>query len=96
MSRGRLTNQIREIAQERLGREIDQVELRLYPYLQYTMMNDQRLDPAKINGEERKILQSLREGGFIEGGASGLSMTKDFWDAINEILWISYVERGAE
>lgn len=89
--RGQLTDEIRELAKSFLGREITVRELRLYPYLDYVMKNEQRIDPRHINGEERELLKKLREEGHIEGGASGLSMTKEFYDYINQVLWFSYV-----
>jgi hypothetical protein len=91
-NRGRLTDEVARIAKDVLGHEISLRELRLMPYIQYTMMNEQRLDPRKINDEERKILSVWRDRGYIEGGAAGLSITKEFWDAINEILFYSYVD----
>lgn len=89
--RGRLTPEIEAVAQQRLGHKISQTELRLMPYVQYTMMNEQRLDLRKINQEERAILAKWRSKGWIEGGASGLAITKEFWDALSEILWLGYV-----
>ena len=89
--RGQLTDEIQKLSQELLGIELTQRELRLIPYLQYQMMNEQVIDPRRINGEERQILSKWREAGFILGGASGLEMTKQFWDAINQILWLAYV-----
>ena len=74
--RGQLTPKIQEISKRMIGREINQLELRFLPYIQYTMMNEQKLDIAKINPEERKILSKWRKEDFIEGGASGLSITK--------------------
>lgn len=91
MGRGQLTEQVAEKARDLLGRDITVAELRLMPYVQYTMMNDQRLDPNKCNSDDRKVLSLWREEGHIEGGAGGLSMTKDFWDILNEIMWLSYV-----
>lgn len=89
--RGQLTDKIQELAKGFLGREITIRELRLYPYLDYVMKNEQQIEPNHINQEERKILQKLREENHIEGGASGLSMTKEFYDYINQVLWFSYV-----
>jgi hypothetical protein len=70
--RGELTDRVQEKAVEMFGREITLRELRLMPYIQHTMMNNQRIEPAKLNGEERDVLQQWREAGHIEGGASGL------------------------
>ena len=89
--RGQLTDEIQGLAKGFLGREIDTTELRLYPYLDYQMKNTQKLDPKCCNSDDRKVLKVLRSEGHIEGGASGLSMTKEFFDYINQVLWISYV-----
>ena len=90
--RGMLTDRVKKKAKELLGYEITQKELRLMPYIQYTMMNEQKIDIRRVNGEEREILSRWRKKGYIEGGASGLSITKQFWDAINEILFLGYVD----
>lgn len=90
--RGAVTNQVKTIANETLGiKEITTKELRLMPYIQYVMMNEQRVDPKFMDPEERAILSDWRSKGWIEGGASGLAITKEFWDAINQILWAGYV-----
>jgi hypothetical protein len=94
--RGELTNKIKAKSKELLGYEITEEELRLMPYIQYQMMNEQRLDIAKISSSEREILSSWREKEYIDGGASGLAITKEFWDAINQILWIGYVAHEEE
>ena len=92
--RGKLTEEVQEIAKKCLGRKITQIELRLMPYIQYQMMNEQRIEPNRINAEERKVLSAWRKEGHIEGGASGLEITKKFWDAINQILFSAYVNCG--
>lgn len=91
--RGCLSLTVSQKASELLGCDITTTELRLMPYVQYVMVNDQMIDPNKVNPEERKILQKWRRRGWISGGVSGLAMSKEFWDAIHEILWISYVTR---
>ncbi len=91
MARGKLTEQIQVLAKEFLGREITTAELRLYPYLDYVMKNEQIIKPAHCNDEDRKVLAELRSAGHIEGGASGLAMTKEFYDYINQVLWYGYV-----
>lgn len=94
--RGKLTDEIKAKSQELLGYEITERELRLMPYIQYVMMNEQALDPNKISSEEREILRSWKEKEYVEGGASGLSITKEFWDAINQILWLGYIAHAEE
>ena len=58
------------------------------------MMNEQKLDIGKISPEERDILQGWREQGHIEGGASGLRITKLFWDFMCAVLFETYVDIG--
>lgn len=89
--RGQLTDELQGLARGFLGREINTTELRLYPYLDYQMKNEQKLDPKCCNSDDRKVLAVLRSEGHIEGGASGLSMTKEFYDYINQVLWLGYV-----
>lgn len=90
-NRGQLTTLIKQRAQELLGYEISQTELRLIPYAHHTMLNSQAIDPCRINGEERAILGDWRERGFIEGGAAGMAITREFYDAMNELIWLGYV-----
>lgn len=89
--RGQLTQAIKDKALQLLGKEITQVELRLMPYAHHVMLNEQALDQRKINSEERAILSDWRERGWIEGGAAGMAITKEFYDAMCELLWLGYV-----
>lgn len=90
--RGELTYRVKKKSKELLGYEIDVVELRLMPYIQYQMMNEQRIDPNKINPDEREILSKWKKAGHVDGGASGLRITEEFWDIINQILFLGYVD----
>jgi len=90
--RGQLTNRIKKKSKELLDEEITQIELRLMPYIQHVMINNQKINPDHINGEERQILSKWREKGYIEGGASGLTITKEFWDILCEIIFLGYVD----
>jgi len=94
--RGVLTDDIQTLAMQFLNRKITVRELRLYPYLDSVMKNDQKLDPRKINQEERGILSVLKSEGHIEGGITGLAMTKEFYDYINQVLWLGYVVGAAD
>ena len=89
--RGVLSKKTNKIAKKMIGREISRKELRLIPYIQYVMVNEQKIKIEHIDPEERIILRKWKEEGFIEGGASGLSITKDFWDFMCEILFEAYV-----
>jgi hypothetical protein len=90
--RGVVTERIREASRRLLGYEIDKTELRLMPYVQYVMMNDQCIGPRKISQDERGVLSKWRAAGHIEGGASGLAITREFWDIICEICFLGYVD----
>lgn len=94
--RGVLTDKINSIAISMIGREIKTTELRLIPYIQYVMVNEQKIDVSKVNQDDRNILKKWKEEGYIEGGASGLAITKDFWDFMCEILFEAYVIGGAK
>ena len=90
--RGHLTSRIEKKSFELLGYAMTQTELRMLPYIGYVMVNNQRIEPNKINADERKILAKWRRLGHIEGGASGLAITKQFWDAIQELIFLGYVD----
>ena len=90
--RGQLTNRIKKKSKELLGYEMDTTELRMMPYIQYIMTNEQRIDPEKINGADRAILKKWRASGHIEGGMSGLRITTEFWNIICEIVRLGYVD----
>lgn len=64
-------------------------------YVQYVMMNEQKLDMRKLNQDDREVLSKWREEEHIEGGVSGLTITREFWDAMSAILWFGYVMGGA-
>jgi len=90
--RGQLTDRIKIKSKELLGYEINQTELRLIAHIQYVMTNEQRINPNNINKEEREILSKWRKVGHIEGGASGLQITEEFWNIICEIIRLGYVD----
>jgi len=94
--RGALTPKIQELSKAFLKREMTTTELRLIPYVQYVMVNKQKLDIAKMNQDDRDVLSRWRKEDYIEGGAGGLSITKEFWDFMCAILWEGYVVGGAE
>lgn len=88
-----LTEKIQQIAKEKLGYEITIKELRFMPYIQYVMVNEQRIDPRKIIKEEKSILSEWRRAGYIGGDVGGnLTITKQFWDIISDIIFEGYVD----
>jgi len=58
--------------------------------------SDELLEVIKMlqagSKEDRKVLRLWKDAGYMEGGASGLSITKEFWNFMCEILWIGYVD----
>ena len=93
--RGAITSEIQTVAQRHLKRKISTTELRLMAYVQYVMMNEQKIDIQKCNQDDREVLRKWREEGHIKGGESGLAITREFWDAVCEILWFGYIIGGA-
>lgn len=101
--RGMLTQRIKERSATLLGYEISQKELRLMPYLQYQLVNEQRLKPDLINEDDREILSKWVSKGYILDGVTPkgrpmlsqgvkLKVTKQFWDSIFDIIWLGYVD----
>ncbi len=90
--RGALTQNVVDLSKKLLGYEIGRAELRLMPYVQYVMVNEQVIDPSKVNVEERRIMQKWREAGHFAGGMGGCGLTKEFWDILCEIIFEAYVD----
>lgn len=91
--RGVLTPEVERIAQGTVipFPELTVRELRLMPYIKMLAMDGLRLDPSRINKEERTIFSNWRHRGFVFGGASEpVAVSVDFWDTINDILWEAY------
>lgn len=95
-TRGILTDAIKARSVKLLGYEISVTELRLMPYIMHVMMNDQYIDPTKINTPERRMLSKWREAGHIEGGVSWLTVTKKFWMICSELVWMAYLNYEKE
>ncbi|QLB15857.1 hypothetical protein A6B39_10560 [Mannheimia granulomatis] len=97
--RGILSEEIKQKSQELLGYELTQDELRLMPYLQYCAINDKNIDPRSVNNKERRILMDWQDKGYIKSPTSMFGISKMFYDAISELLWLGYivsVERDKE
>lgn len=91
IGRGLLTTDINKVAELMIGRAITQKELRLIVYIQYVMCNERRIKIQLVNQEEREILRHWKEEGHVSGGASGLAVTKQFWDFMCEVIFLGYV-----
>lgn len=94
--RGQLTPPVKAFAESKGFSDFNRTELRLLPYIQYVMMNEQKLELSRINSEEREAFSRWREKGWVTGGAGPMTITKQFWDSMNQILWLSYVNHEEE
>ena len=90
--RGELTDRIKEKSVELFGYEITQKELRLMPYILYEAQNNKRAN--NTNDEEKEILSSWIDKGFllITGLGHILSISEDFWNKANQIIFLGYVD----
>ena len=89
--RGMLTDEIKQKSKELFGYEITQEELRLMPYVMYCVFNDDNLNRKNVDMVEMEILTNWEDKGFIKSPFTGLKVSKDFYDKVNELLWIGYV-----
>ncbi len=91
MSRGIITEEIKEKYQMTVK------EFRLIPYVQYLLVNQMPVDPQKIDAEEREILQSWRDKGYLTFSMKEpLTVSREFWDMMNDFLWDCYVLQKEE
>ena len=91
VGRGMLTTDIVEVAKLMIGRPITLRELRLIVYVQYVMCNERKIKPQCVNQEEREIMRKWKDEGHIQGGMTGLAITKQFWDFMCEVIFLGYV-----
>lgn len=90
-NREKLTERIIEKSKELLGYEIDQAELRLMVYFQYVMTNEHVVNSDRISGDDALIIEKWIQEGRIYG-AKRIMVTKKFWDIMNEIIFLGYVD----
>ena len=94
--RGKVTQEIKMKAKYLL--DIDSISataLRLMPYMQYCLVNNTNLNNNNMNENEKRILKEWRKKGFITEGAPDFAVTKKFWDAMGELIWLGYVRDAA-
>jgi len=90
--RGMLTPRIKAKSKEMLGYEITQTELRLAPYLLHCLGEYGRVDPNKVNGEERGCLSKWQKMGFLKSPSSHMTVTREFYDFLTEMYLLGYVD----
>lgn len=89
--RGKLTEEILVIARKLLDIELTVIQLRLLPYLQHLVMNKQTIMPNTLTKREHQIIHDWAKLGWLSVDSNKLTITKQFWDAMNAILWLGYV-----
>lgn len=77
--------------EEFLKRDPSLLEIRLFPYLIYSLM-DQMIEREKITLEERELLENYEKQGFIKKRGIDIGCTKEFWDFITDIAYKTYVQ----
>jgi len=90
--RGCLNENVQKLAKDFLGHEMTVDELRMIPYVQYLMVNEQKLDPEHMNKSDRDVWAKWKKAGHVDGGMAGMSVTKAFWDFMCNVLWETYVD----
>ncbi len=91
-NRGELTKEVQEIAQERLGRDITLQELRLIPYVQFVMVNEQVVSRHKMTPDGYVILDKWEKEKLISLNGPCVEISKLFWDFVCEVLYWAYVK----
>lgn len=90
--RGQLTPRIKTASQKLLGYKINQIELRLMPYYQFRLLNNQTIDPVHLNEQDFDILHKWQSKKFITITNSRIHISKKFWDAMSELIFLGYVD----
>lgn len=92
--RGQLTPYIKALSEECFGYEITVAELRLLPYIQHCLMNDENIDPIRVNSKDREILMKWQKEGRLSSPSADLTITSDFYDVICRILKVAYCQHS--
>lgn len=74
------------------GIRLDEDNIRLLPYIQYVLMNEQMFDRSKITLEGKAIIQELKAKGCLIDYKGRIRCTLEFWTVLNEVLYLAYVD----
>ena len=92
--RGMITDEIQSASKAVLGYKIGVIEFRLMPYVQYELMNGGLLMKRRMNQKEINVLKKWQKSGFVDLAEDvhvySISVTQDFWKAMNHLLWFGY------
>lgn len=90
--RGMLTKEAQEKAKAFIGDEITQVELRLYPYLDYCWKNGGYVDISKLSNDEYDIIIRRETQGYLKQENGGYNRpSRAFYDFVQDMLAETYV-----
>lgn len=90
--RGVLTEAAQKKAVAILGEEITQIELRLYPFLDYCWKNGGYVDRSKLSKEEHDIIEHREKQGYLKREYGGYNTpSREFYDFVQDILAETYV-----
>lgn len=91
--RGVVTDKINEKSKTFLGRTITTKELRLYPYIDYSIKNAcQGWSYNKLDSEEIAILNRLYDENHLVYSSEKIIVSREFYDFMQDILALGYVE----
>ena len=83
---------------KRTDRDLTVTELRLLPFISYTVQNGGRFRGVQINAAEHDILIALNEAGLVlfrraEGqvGMFDLAVSDGYWNTLCRVLALTYV-----
>lgn len=77
--------------QQMFGRDTSLLEIRLLPYLMYSL-TDQCMERSKLRNGERELLNEYQSKGFIVKNGTDIGCTKEFWNFISSVVYDSYVQ----
>ena len=82
---------INPMFQQMFGRNTSILELRLLPFLMYSL-TDQCIERSKLRSGERELLEEYQSKGFIVKNGTDIGCTKEFWNFISSVVYDSYVQ----
>lgn len=77
--------------QKMFGRDTSILEIRLFPFLMYSL-TDQYLEREKIRLGEKELLNEYQSKGLLVINGTDIGCTKEFWDFISSVVYESYVQ----
>ncbi len=90
MARGVLTDEVKKVSEELFGYEFNKTQLRLLPYMMYTLMDCENLKREHINQEDKVELEKWEDAKEIYSPMEHFMISSSFYDAMCKILKIAY------